>query len=119
MSKKRLQRIRRELFEKDPNCHWCGRLTRAEYAPRQNKGGSSSDIATLDHLISRLDGLERWADPAPDKPRYVLSCRKCNSEREREKALEFSKVSGGLKATEFYLALIHAWYKVMVLKELR
>lgn len=61
------------LWESDPHCHWCGRLT--VYRKRADFHGPRRDDATIDHLLSRLvTNTGRSRD-------YVLACHECNGLR--------------------------------------
>ena len=89
MSKKKkrpkdyLRRIKIRLWEKDPHCYYCGVLT---ILPPAGIIKSSSDpnLATIDHVYSKFN-LMRWvkSEGEDKKNRYVLSCQKCNNERQR------------------------------------
>jgi 5-methylcytosine-specific restriction endonuclease McrA len=63
---------RRLLWNRDPRCFWCGRVTRFDaYA--------DEDAATVEHIYHRRHpkrkGGRRFL------PSVVLACRKCNNER--------------------------------------
>lgn len=66
-------RTRRQLWEADPHCHWCGRET--SWWAGEN-GPAPTDSATLDHLYS-------WLDPrrAGNSHLVVLACWRCNHDR--------------------------------------
>lgn len=69
--------IRRDLYAKDPRCHWCG-ITTLKCTPSTV---THPDVATLDHVKSRWQ-CEKWEDyisPA----NHVLSCLECNQLRDR------------------------------------
>lgn len=71
---KRIARRRLALFQADPHCHWCGRLTVwwAETGP------GPDNAATIDHLRSRLDPKRGKRGGGPHT---VLACRRCNQLR--------------------------------------
>lgn len=87
----RLRRRRRSLLTLNPRCYWCEREVR-EYDIAQPKDGYPADMATMDHLDSRMKypgGRPRYhvfsAGPRGITRIYairtVLSCWPCNSER--------------------------------------
>jgi hypothetical protein len=83
MSKKKLPKQRRRLWETNPHCHWCGIKT-VWYAEARG-GAAPPDAATLDHLHPRHHPDRLM--PADGALRHVLSCSKCNNERDtRERA---------------------------------
>lgn len=90
-----LKRQRLRLFKLDPHCHWCGiRLVYWE----KKKGQPPLDSATIDHL--RPKHHPQRHEPARDREiRRVLSCWKCNNERDnRERKLlpkEYFYENGG------------------------
>lgn len=71
------KRRRRELWEQDPHCHWCGVETKLYH--KFSGGRTEPDQATLDHLYTRLDPLRYRHDHA--RQVFVLACYKCNWER--------------------------------------
>ena len=73
-----------KLFERDPYCHWCGRLTILTNV-KEIKGPPNPLMATVDHLISRYRP-ERWVKAQPGEVRQVLSCFECNGRRAAEEA---------------------------------
>lgn len=79
------KRRRLSLFQRDPHCHWCGRLTRYDYVPGVKT--QPPDLATIDHLDNRRkrgDKRERERSSIPDVvpgERTVLACRECNERR--------------------------------------
>jgi hypothetical protein len=67
-------------------CHWCGRIT--QLLPRVPKRKwHPLDMATRDHLRSKLN--ERRWEPVREKREYriVLACRECNQRRARHEEL--------------------------------
>ena len=67
-----------KLFEQNPHCHYCGVLTvLTEAGVEEYK--DNPNHATIDHVYSRFD-LRRWV--CNNEERYVLSCRKCNNDRQ-------------------------------------
>jgi 5-methylcytosine-specific restriction endonuclease McrA len=61
------------LWQRDPRCMWCGRVTRIESQQDDN-------AATLDHLHPR-------GHRAGKRIRSVLACRRCNGARGQPKAI--------------------------------
>lgn len=89
---KRLKRRRRELFEADPTCHWCGIVT----VWRDNPAlPPPDDTATLDHLYCRSHPLRRVPHDG-SYPRYVLACYKCNNERSADEDIHARRISANL-----------------------
>ncbi len=68
---------RERLFAKNPHCHWCKCLT---VPPNPNGGGGPDNMATLDHLFSRLVKQPKYVGDGRT-PVTVLACRKCNHAR--------------------------------------
>jgi hypothetical protein len=64
---------RRQLFEKDPHCHWCGRET---ILGLNHKGQPWPYSATVDHVKSRMH-------PEGRGPDVVLACYACNMLRNK------------------------------------
>lgn len=76
-------RLRKEsLFNQNPNCHWCGRLTVLTNIA-EIKGTPNPLMATIDHVISRFNP-ERWVKRKPGQVRKVLACFECNNRRSTE-----------------------------------
>lgn len=73
-----------KLFDNDPHCHWCGRLTILTN-DKEIKGHPNPLMATVDHLISRYRP-ERWVKAQPGECRQVLACFECNNRRATEEA---------------------------------
>lgn len=74
---------RRNLWKADPHCHWCG-IETVSLTHEETKGKLPPlNMATLDHLHSRLDPA-RLEAVKPGECRTVLACWKCNHERGRE-----------------------------------
>ena len=77
----RLGKQRKRLWEKDPHCHWCGRLTRLLDLGCQGSH-QPDDMATIDHLNSRFS-KDRHA-PCNGEIRRVIACYRCNHDRGAE-----------------------------------
>jgi hypothetical protein len=77
------QSRRKRLWDADPHCYWCKRVT---VFMNPADGRLPDDAATLDHLYSRLNP-DRDRDPHT----AVLACRKCNQERARLEDLDKSR----------------------------
>lgn len=72
-----LRRIRQELWNEDPHCHWCGVLTKIDH---EGRATLDPDDATLDHIYHR--GHEaRKVDMPKQKEDVVLACSHCNNKR--------------------------------------
>ena len=83
MARKRSGRIKRKriaLWQRDPNCHWCGQYT---ILPEHVRGADKRKMATIDHLWTRLDP-ERTI-PCRGERRLVLACAECNNHRGRDR----------------------------------
>lgn len=82
---------RLKLWNKDPHCYYCGRLTVERSKDDQRKPGELPDKqATLEHLRSRLDPTRQ--EPCIDNnERTVLACRECNETKAAEEELLLSK----------------------------
>lgn len=80
--------MRDRLWQQDPLCYWCRRMTRRVY--ELQAGRIPDDAATLDHFRSRLDPLR---NQIKGEPRHVLACRQCNEERGARDQMRFSTAS--------------------------
>lgn len=83
---KRLQRQRFRLWQQDPRCYYCRVITilpESLSLPRARNGGLKvypNNLATLEHLRSRLHPKRLEPNPTYTEQRHVLACRKCNQE---------------------------------------
>lgn len=64
---------RRQLWNRDPRCFWCGRVTDIRTA-------NAPDSATVEHLYARGQP-KRTESTLRYLPDTVLACRRCNSAR--------------------------------------
>jgi hypothetical protein len=65
--------IRKRLWEKDPHCCWCGRLTQL-ITPKHGEP-TPPDMATIEHLYSKLDEQRK------SRGMKLLACYECNHNR--------------------------------------
>ena len=79
---------RARLWHRDPRCYWCKRHTRLLIVD----GAAPDDMATIDHLFSRLDEKRKEVNFGILRKDYtgetmvmrrVLACYACNQERGR------------------------------------
>ncbi len=79
MSKNIRKRRERLWTENEGKCYWCGILT---ILPLRGttKTSHRDDLATLDHLRTRLDGNRQEPNDSNEE-RTVLACWKCNGIR--------------------------------------
>ena len=84
--KQRLSRRRERLFKEHPYCYWCN----CKLVKCCKKNRKRPNIATIDHLRSRLDPSRQMKDYSQN-PRTVLSCSKCNENRAKEEVKNLSK----------------------------
>ena len=90
MSSESKRRRLKNLFKSDPHCFWCDCLVTLEnrYNHKDKHHiGLPPNGATLDHIISRND--EDWKKGM--KNGIVLSCNKCNHERQAEEIKKLPK----------------------------
>src|ERR1035437_6915931 len=73
--KKRLEKLWTEVNGK---CYWCGRDTKKG---ERGKQVDITDLATVDHLRTRLHQDERKAPNLNNEERTVLACWQCNQIR--------------------------------------
>ena len=78
-----------ELHEKDPRCHWCGRVTILTDEPNL-KGSPNPLMATIDHVVSRYH-VHRWVKKKKNQKRKVLACYECNHSRSVRETLCLSR----------------------------
>ncbi len=79
-------RRRETLFKEHPYCYWCN--CKLIKCCKQNI--KRSNMATIDHLRSRLDPSRLMIDNSQN-PRTVLSCSKCNNQRAKEEVSKLTK----------------------------
>jgi transcription elongation factor Elf1 len=77
-----------ELYEKDPRCHWCGRVTKLICEPHLREVDSL--MATIDHVVSRYH-VHRWVKKKKNQRRKVLACYECNHSRSVKETLCLSR----------------------------
>ena len=78
-----------KLWQADPRCHWCKRITRLLNIP-EIQGPAPPDLATIDHLRSRYS-LERFVKPKIGESTKVLACYECNARRGIEETKKLSR----------------------------
>lgn len=78
----------RKLWNQDPHCHWCGRITRLAGS---GEVAHDDELATYDHLYTRFQVKRN----GPHGYIGVLACRKCNWERGRADFLKAFQLLGG------------------------
>lgn len=78
-----------KLWNENPNCHWCGRLTTLTNV-QHIKGMPDMLMATVDHIVSRYSPY-RWVKAKPQEKRKVLACYECNARRSAEETAQLSK----------------------------
>lgn len=97
-----IRKRREKLFiEQNQMCHWCGIKT---LLPKRGKKSEQPDnMATVDHLRTKLEKNRKEPNPT-NKPRTVLSCRKCNLERGLVlEKIFMQSVSVNIKSCRFYI----------------
>lgn len=84
------QTIRKKMRE-NPHCYWCGIVVRLDRKLHMLKPGQVTlpDVATIDHVISRLDLVKMKKSITSDEGKKlrrftVLACYKCNQDRSRD-----------------------------------
>jgi len=78
--RQQIQRQRRQLWEHDPHCHWCGCLTVLIEGRGSHEKEYPPNMATLGHLDSRLSENR---GKRSGEYRRVLACHRCNNARSR------------------------------------
>jgi len=86
-SKSKIKKLRTSLWKENSQCYYCKTLTILptdfpNLLELQKKGITPDNMATVEHLYSRYEE-ERFKEGGQDQ--CVLSCYKCNQEKEREK----------------------------------
>lgn len=82
-------KLKVQLFNEDPNCHWCGKETKL-ICEKALSGEADPLMATIDHVVSRYH-LHRWVKRKQGQKRKVLSCYKCNHNRSIQETLCLSR----------------------------
>jgi len=88
---RRLRRIRKSLWEKDPHCHWCGVKT-VWWAKALGHAEKPKNAATLDHLVSRLDPKRYKMEYYP-RSLFVIACDCCNNNRGKREDVALRKIT--------------------------
>lgn len=73
------ERLRQELHDRHPNCHWCGARVRIITIVRDQR--NPDDMATLEHLVPECFGGAHGGN-------MVLACMQCNSMRSNYPSLK-------------------------------
>lgn len=73
--RERIPRMRERLYRADPHCFWCGRRVYL------NVAHASPELATVDHLYSRLHPEREHNHRQQKAILHVLACFTCNGER--------------------------------------
>lgn len=77
-------KARLRLWQQDPHCHWCGRVT----VYRKVMIGQRPNDATVDHIHSKLDPERHASETEPHE--IVLACRACNGLRAHRENIALS-----------------------------
>ena len=77
------------MFDDNPHCFWCGE--EVEYFENRMVF-QPNNMATVDHLFSNTDGRRKWYKKNHIPSPIVLSCYRCNHERDRLEPEEFGKL---------------------------
>jgi len=84
------QRRREGLFRKNPHCPICGRKMRlvkfGKHGGESGVGKARGDVATIDHIHSKLSGKRREVTDWTETTRLV--CRRCNQLLQRRENKE-------------------------------
>src|ERR1700722_2505309 len=78
-SRNKTAHIRKRLFNLNPRCHWCGKLT---IFVEGNGICLPDNAATVDHIVSRLMATSKAHHRSAAN--IVLACYKCNTNRADE-----------------------------------
>ena len=83
----KLRKIRVRLWEENPKCYYCERITTLptdilDLKMLQNIGETPDYMATVEHLHTKYDP-ERFEEGGDEK--CVLACYKCNHDKEAER----------------------------------
>jgi len=81
--------LKLELWQADPRCHWCHRVTVLTDIKRI-EGRADPLMATIDHVVSRIYP-HRWVKKRKGQRRKVLSCYECNHKRSVQETLSLSR----------------------------
>lgn len=85
---------RLRLWTENPCCHWCGRRTKL-ITPRPRRR-VPDDLATVDHVYSRLKMALRRANPGA----VVLACYGCNQKRSLQDQREHQQLARAVKSDD-------------------
>lgn len=78
---RQLRKQRTRMWQRDPHCFYC-RVVTVLPRPGHPKGPTPPNLATIDHLRPRHHPGRHEPNPNGEL-RRVLSCYKCNNERDR------------------------------------
>lgn len=79
---------RKNLYAVSPYCCYCGILTILLDRYPNNKG-FDLNVATIEHIYSRLDPLRKKTYHLPINKRLKIACLKCNQQKNKEDNLKF------------------------------
>lgn len=95
MSTKSLAKKRERLWNEDPHCHYCGveTILKPCHLKREWLAMSWDErnrLATIDHIRPRHHP-DRTKPPEPGETLLVLSCWRCNNDRDKQELAEKPK----------------------------
>ncbi len=82
-------KLKVQLYNEDPRCHWCGRKTKL-ICEKALKGNADELMATIDHIVSRYSPY-RFVKRKQGQKRKVLACYSCNHGRSIQETLCLSR----------------------------
>ncbi len=82
------RKLKIALFNKDPHCHWCKKVTKLVCEPSLKCNDPL--MATIDHVVSRYN-IRRWVKKKRGDVRKVLACYECNYNRSINETLGLSR----------------------------
>ena len=94
--------LKLELWQADPRCHWCKRITILTDIPRI-EGIANPLMATIDHVVSRIYP-HRWVKKKKGQQRKVLACYECNHKRSVKETLSLSRAEVVRRSQGFSLS---------------
>ena len=88
LHRKFIHELIRELYQKNPECKYCGKITWLGKRPQYLKNKIHfNDVATIDHVksITQCKSKKEWMRDNE----FVLSCRGCNTKKGNKTVEEF------------------------------
>jgi len=86
----RSYRYKKELYEKSPNCYWCGeQMTLYHGVPSGEK--LPDNAVTIEHIFAIKDKRRKYFKKIKTPSPVVLACNKCNNKRKGKSLVSYEE----------------------------